>query len=225
VEFRDCFWFSQFFFSSALLPWVFALFFYTGSFLSDLITWSSAIVFGSLNFSFPLLVYLFSKRQAKRGSRKNIELTTTTRTSESSGVKSPKGEEEPSYCKPERDKYRSLGLISQGSSADLFIKPDFSRQISRADLSDASTRDSFSKPDFSRQISRAAISEASTRDLDSVDESKRLTTREVLEERERILIIPEWLCCRVNPLYFAIFLFVVSLLISLATLGLQVVSP
>jgi len=48
-------------FIAVVLPWGLALFFYTGNLLTDLINWSSALVFALLNFTFPLLVYALSK--------------------------------------------------------------------------------------------------------------------------------------------------------------------
>jgi hypothetical protein len=46
---------------AVVFPWVVSLFFYTGSFLTQLINWSSAFMFSALNFTFPLLVYVVAK--------------------------------------------------------------------------------------------------------------------------------------------------------------------
>jgi hypothetical protein len=46
---------------AVVFPWVVSLFFYTGSFLTQLINWSSAFIFTALNFTFPLLVYVVAK--------------------------------------------------------------------------------------------------------------------------------------------------------------------
>jgi len=46
---------------AVVFPWVVSLFFYTGSFLTQLINWSSAFIFSALNFTFPLLVYVVAK--------------------------------------------------------------------------------------------------------------------------------------------------------------------
>lgn len=48
---------------AVVFPWAVALFFYTGSFLEQLINWSSALIFSALNFTFPLLVYVAAKHR------------------------------------------------------------------------------------------------------------------------------------------------------------------
>ncbi len=48
-----------------VLPWILSLFFYAGSYLNDLMNWSSALLFVELNFLLPLLLYVRISKHRK----------------------------------------------------------------------------------------------------------------------------------------------------------------
>lgn len=50
---------------STALPWALALVFFTGTSLNNIITWSSALLFGTLNFVLPIGVYIITERARK----------------------------------------------------------------------------------------------------------------------------------------------------------------
>lgn len=45
-----------------MLPWTLALVFFTGTSLNNIVTWSSALLFGTLNFVLPIGVYIITER-------------------------------------------------------------------------------------------------------------------------------------------------------------------